>query len=157
MNVKGAGRKNKYDSHIKPYLKKISEMAKNKTESDIAKELGITIQTLCGYKKEHPELVDALRKGQQSLVSELRSALIKKALGYTYQESDTEITIDAEGNERKKKIIHERYSPEDTGAIHLLLKNYDRDNWSNDWKSLEIKQAQLEIDKRLADLKAQGW
>lgn len=158
MNIKNAGRKNKYDTHIKPFLKDIAEYAKIKTESDIAKELGVSFQSFLTYKKEHKELAEALKKGQQSLVSELKSAIIKKAFGYVYEEEDTEFGVDENGKPIfKRKVIHKKHIPEDIGAIHLLLKNYDKDNWSNDWKALEIKQKQLEIDQKIAELKEKGW
>lgn len=152
------GRKNKYESHVKPFLNKVTEYARTMLERDIAKALGVSADSFITYKKEHPELDEAVKKGQQCLVADLRSALIKKAFGYDYEEEDTEFTTDEDGSVKcKRKVIHKRHMAEDIGAIHLLLKNYDKDNWSNDWKAFEIKKEQLEIDKKIAEMKAQGW
>lgn len=143
-------RKNKYDSHVKPQLEEIRKWVLDLNERQIAAKLGITQQTLEKYKREHPELKEALIKGRQDLIFELKDSLRKKARGFYYTETKTFIK-DEDGHKTKTIEKHEKYSPPDTGAIHLLLKNLD-DNWHNDdmetikQKRKALKQADEKIE-----------
>ena len=50
-------RKNKYFSHVKPYLKIISSWCEQEfSDEEIAKKLGVAYSTLRTYMKKHPEL-----------------------------------------------------------------------------------------------------
>lgn len=40
-----AGRKSKYDTHIKPHLNWIEQMCQTMTEEQIAKSLGVSVST----------------------------------------------------------------------------------------------------------------
>ena len=145
-----AGRKNKYETHIKPYLKKIPKWYLTKTETQIANELGITIQSWIKYKNQYPELAECLQTSKEDLVDELKGILKKKAQGFYYTEK-TKTVIKEGGKESKKIEEKEKYSQPDTGAIHLLLKNLDPE-WRNDDKqTMELKRQQVEIMKQKAE------
>lgn len=138
------GRKNKYITHVKPYLPEINEWSKSMTEEQICKKLGVGKSAWSEYKKEYMELSEAIKKGRQDLVIELRSALIKKAIGYEYEER--KYYTDETGKKRMEKTV--RYSHPDVAAINLALKNYDRDNWSNDPQMQRIREEELELKKK---------
>lgn len=144
------GRKNKYETNIKPHLKEVRELAANLTEYQIARKFGVTPQSLESYKKNYPELLEALRDGKKDLVNELKMTLIKKAKGFTYTESKQ--TLREEGGKKIKVVEkYEKYAQPDTGAIHLLLKNLD-DSWRNDDKeTIDQKRKQLELAERKVD------
>lgn len=149
------GRKSRYESHVQPNLGKIAEWYTEMDEGAIAKRLGVARSTFEKYKAEHKELRDALTYGKQELVSDLKSALKKKAKGFYYDETKTCIRQDGNGKEVKVVEKYKRYAPPDLGAIHLLLKNLD-DEWRNDDKAtLEIKKEQLEIAREKAE--ATAW
>ena len=141
------GRNNRYKTHVEPYLKEIAEWYQFLNENQIAKRLGISPRSFENYKCEHPELRQALTYGKESLVEELKLTMKKKALGYEYTERKT--VIRDEGG-RKVKVIEEylRYAHPDTGAMHLLLKNYDPDNWANDPQMLKLREKELELQER---------
>lgn len=141
------GRPNKYKTHVEPYLEEISEMALNMNEAMICKQLGVGITAWNDYKKKYPQLIEALRKGRRKLVTDLRSTLINKAKGFSYNEKK----IVKEGGEIVREEIYTRMSLPDVAAINLALKNYDPDNWSNDPQLLKIKQEELELKKQQAD------
>ena len=145
------GRKNKYYTHVEPNLMKILEMCKTMTEQQIAEQLGVGYSTFMEYKKQFPELTETLKKGRQNLVAELRSALIKKAKGYDYTE--TEVTRE-NGVITKRVEKHKSFGP-DVAAINLLLKNYDKDNWANDPQTLELRKKELELRER--QVEANEW
>lgn len=145
------GRKSKYETHVKPYLQQIEEWYQDLDERQIAEErLGIAVSTFENYKKKYPELREALKKGRQQLVSELKASLKKKAKGYTYEETKT--TIRDEGGKKVTTIEKiKKYAHPDTGAIHLLLKNYDP-TWTNDDQTtIDLKREQLELAKQKAE------
>lgn len=142
-----AGRKSKYDTHVKPYLSQIKEWAANATEKDIAKNLGIALSSFMDYKNRYPELQEALTYGQQNLIMDLKSALILSAKGYKYEEKTITKTLE-DGTVMK---ISEKYSPVNTGAAAFLLKNLDKNNWSDNWQTIEFKKEELELKKKLAE------
>ena len=142
-----AGRKNKYETHVKPNFEKIKKWYLTKTETQIAKKLGVTIQSWCKYKKDHPELMECLKESKEDLCDDLKGILKKKAQVYYYTEK-TKTVINDNGKEIKKIEEKERYAQPDTGAIHLLLKNFD-DEWRNDdLQTMELKRQQVDLQQR---------
>jgi len=76
-----AGRKSKYETHVKPYLSLIQSLRiEGKTELDIAKVLEIKWETLDKYRKEHKELMEALKISKDILIARLETTLFEKAL-----------------------------------------------------------------------------
>lgn len=145
------GRKSVYDTVIFPNINKIEEWVKSgATEKQICEALGISVSAF-NVHKEKTELKEALKKGRSSLVLDLRSEMIKKAFKHTLETKKTYVTQDENGSTKKHTEITTKEVDGDTGALHLLLKNYDKDNWKNDWDSYELKQAELELKKKLAD------
>lgn len=145
------GRKSVYDTVIFPNINKIEEWVKSgATEKQICEALGISVSAF-NVHKEKMELKEALKKGRSSLVLDLRSEMIKKAFKHTLETKKTYVTQDENGSTRKHTEITTKEVDGDTGALHLLLKNYDKDNWKNDWDSYELKQAELELKKKHAD------
>lgn len=142
------GRKNKYESHVKPYLKQIQEWYGDLDERQIAVEkLGIAVSTFENYKKKYPELQEALKKGKQTLIGDLKASLKKKAKGFYYEETKT--CIREEGGKQVKVVEkYKKYAQPDTGAIHLLLKNLDEDWHNDDQSTIDLKRKQLELTER---------
>lgn len=145
------GRKSKYETHVKPFFPEILEMCRTMTEQQIAEHLGVGYSTFMEYKKQFPELTEILKKGRQNLVAELRSALIKKAKGYEYTETETTL----EYGEVTKVVEKNKKYPPDVAALNLLLKNYDKENWANDPQALEIRKKELELRER--QVEANEW
>lgn len=141
------GRKNKYETHVKPHMKDIPKWYETMTESQIAKKLGVSVASFEIYKNRYEELRECLRTSKETLIDDLKGTLKMKAKGFNYKE--TKKTIRSVNGE-KVVIVEEfeKYAQPDTGAIHLLLKNLD-ESWHNDDKAtLNIKQKQLELTER---------
>ena len=83
------GRPNKYISHVQPKLEEIEKLCLTMTEKQIAEYLGVGYSSWCDYKTKYPELTEALKKGREALVHELKSSLIRKAKGFNYTEKKT--------------------------------------------------------------------
>ena len=141
------GRNNKYETHIKPNLEQIKEWIETQTEKQICERLGVAVSTFENYKAKHKELQEALLQGKQDLVSELKSALKKKAKGFEYEEQKT-IIRQYDGKRTEVVEKYKKYAVPDTVAIHLLLKNLDKD-WTNDDKTtIELKKRQMDINEK---------
>lgn len=148
------GRKNKYESHVKPYLSQIAEWYETMTEEQIAVKLGVSVASFENYKSIYPELKDCLTNAKRAFCVELKDALKKKAIGFHAEETKT--SIRQEGSKEIKVIEKtKKYYPPDTGAIHLLLKNLDPE-WRNDDKeTMDMKKAKLELERLKAE--AENW
>lgn len=139
-----AGRKTKYFTHVEPYLENISEWAQTMTEAQIAKKLSVGYRNFCEYKSKFPQLEQAIKRGRSNLVIELKSVLIKRAKGFFFEEK--KITENPDGTQ--KIVTTQKYMPPDVASINLLLKNYDKENWSNDPKSLDLRRKELELREK---------
>lgn len=86
MKNKG-GRKSKYQTHVEPMLFKIECWARDGLiDEQIAKKLGIAYSTFREYLNKFPALSAALKKGKEVVDYEVENALLKRALGYEYDE-----------------------------------------------------------------------
>ena len=148
-----AGRKNKYDTHVKPHLAQIKEWASNATEKEIAKNLGIALSSFMDYKNKYPELQQAIKSGQQDLIMDLKSALVQSAKGCTLEEKTITKTLE-DGSVMK---ITQKPVPINTGAAIFLLKNLDKDNWADNWHSVKQKEEELALKKMLAENQVNDW
>lgn len=143
-----AGRKSKFDSHVRPYLKQIAEWKKSgATDEEIAVALDIAVSTFSDYKNKYSELSDALRAGKKAVVLNVKAALYKKAIGFEYEEM--------RGVKKDGKIVStevfKRYSPPDTTAAAMLLRNYDEEWRDKDSIQTDFKKQEIEIKKALAE------
>lgn len=145
------GRPDKYKTHVEPHLEEIKELSTYMTEKQIAYALGVAYSSFRTYKKKYPALVASIKKGRQELITDLRSTLIKKAKGFTYEEKK----VVKAGGMIVKEEIYTKASTPDVAAINLALKNYDPDNWANDPQALKLKKEELELKK--IKLESEEW
>ena len=149
-------RKNAYDTIIKPAFDYIGKQIKNGAEEkQVCKAIGISEDTWYKYKASKPEFAELIKNNRQLLVTDLRGALVKKAFGYNYEEEKMYKTIDKDGNEVVKVEKYRKHLPPDVAAINLCLKNYDKENWSNDPRADDFRREELEL-KRLK-LDSEVW
>lgn len=148
------GRRDLYAELVLPRLAEITEWIGVTDEATIARRLGVSARSLGKYKNEHPELRDALRKGRESLVEDLKVSLKKKARGFSFTETKTTVRQE---NGKKVTVVEkfDRYSPPDTGAIHLLLKNLDPTWRQDDRETMDLKARKLDLEEKKTD--AEDW
>lgn len=94
------------------------------TEKQIAKNMGCSLSTLNAWKKDHPEILQSLKKGKEVSDFEVENALYKRATGYEIEETVTKTVKGKEVTETVKKRI-----PPDTTAAIFWLKNRRPDRW----------------------------
>lgn len=146
------GRKSKYDTEIKPHLKEIEQAVKNgATVSEIATAFNIAESTIYKYKAEKTEFSAAFARGRASIVIEIRGALLKKALGYEYEEEKRVGRKDASGENIVVVEKYKKHQPPSETAAAMLLRNYD-ENWlDKDSATTQLKQQEFELRKAIAD------
>lgn len=148
------GRKGKYQEWLTPEgLLKIEGWARDGlTDEQIARNIGITPKTLYEWKNRFRELSEALKKGKEVVDRQVENALLKRALGYKYDE----ITYE---NGKETKRVTKEVQPDTTAQI-FWLKNRRPDKW-RDRKELDANVnhsnnpfQELSVDelKKLADL-----
>lgn len=128
-------------------------------EKDIAQKLGISVATLENYKNKYPEFAEAMQEAKQAVVSDVFSALLKRAKGYEYQEKKV-YTRQEDTKDGPKSVtyteITKKQEPPNVAACSLLLKNLDREHdWSDNPTMLAIKREEVELKKKLAE--AESW
>lgn len=142
------GRKSKYNDYVKPRLDEIKRWAAaGATETEICSALGVSVSSFNEYKNKYSELSDSLRAGRQNVVLNIKAALYKRALGFNYEEK-----IGRSNNKDETSTeIHVRYSPPDTTAAAMLLRNYCEDWRDKDKTTADFKAQELQIKKVLAE------
>lgn len=145
------GRKSKLDI-IKDNLEHIEKWAKlGATEEQIAESLGVSRSAFSEYKKQYPELNDLIKKARMNLVIELKGTLVERAKGFTYEEKKQYIKKDeVTGNKTQYTEISTKQALPDVAALNLCLKNWDKE-WQNDPALYELKKAELELRKKMAE------
>lgn len=156
------GRKSKYESHVKPHFEQIDKWLNNgASEKQCAENLGIAYATWNNYKTKYSEFYELCSKPRTTLVDDLRSALVKRALGFEYEEKKQFITQEVDPVTKKpvgkpvmKTEIYTKKALPDTTAIFGALNIYDED-YVKDRKQYELKQQELEL-RRLSSA-AKDW
>lgn len=141
-----------YETNVKPYLDQIPEWYKTMTVRQIAAKLGISKTTLYNYAQKYPELQTALDGGKDSLVDDLRNSIKKRARGYNWDEVQTTVNYDENGNETGRTVkTTTRHVPPDLGSAHLLLKNMDPEWHDADQVTIQQREKELQIKQQKAD------
>ena len=120
------------------------------TDEQIAGNIGINTSTLYDWKNKFSKISEALKKGKEVVDIQVENALLKRALGYEFQETRVEKS-DKDGT----KIIQTlKHIPADTTAQIFWLKNRRPDKWRDKPAEGEERKAHpalialLELEKR---------
>ena len=146
------GRPSRYETEIKPYVNDIKEAVEaGATVEEIAAAFNIAVSTLHKYKAEKKELKDAFARGRAKVVFKIKGALLKKALGFEYEEEKRVGRKDKDGENIILVEKYKRYSVPSETAAAMLLRNYDESWRDNDKASAEIKKQETELRKAIAE------
>lgn len=146
------GRPSIYDLKIKPYIQDIRKaVEQGATVEEIAKAYGIAESTLYKFKAEKKELKEAFARGREEIVVEIKAALLKKALGYEYEEEKKLAKRDKDGDSVVFVEKYKKHSPPSETAAAMLLRNYDKEWLDNDQTAKSLKKQELELKKAIAD------
>ena len=112
------------------------------TDEQIAEKLGISVETFYQYVKRYPEFSESLKRGKSPVDVEVENALLKRALGYDYEETTTEYSSleksgkngdKANANKGEWKVVKKtkKFIPPDVTAQIFWLKNRRPDLWKD--------------------------
>lgn len=145
-------RKNFYENNIEPHLDEIRKaVSLGATVEEIANGLGISQSALYNARKKHDELEEAFTSGRQKVIIEIKNALLKKALGFYYDEQRTYITEQENGKKKKHIETYHRYSVPSETAGAMMLRNIDKTWKDHDEITMTLKQQELELRKKIAE------
>ena len=92
------------------------------TDEQIAKNIGISKVTFYDWLKKYPNISNSLKRGKAPVDFEVENALLKRAIGFEYEETETIIEeIDGKQKKRVKRI--KKVALPETSAIIFWLKN----------------------------------
>ena len=97
--------KGKYEYWLTPEgLLKLEGWARDGlTDEQIAENIGICRDTLIEWKKKYSDISDTLKRGKEIIDRQVENALLKRALGYTYNE-DKYVSVPMEQGEYLEKL-----------------------------------------------------
>lgn len=98
------------------------------TDEQIAHNMGISKSTLYEWKKKYSDLSDSLKKGKEVVDRLVENALLKRALGYKYEEVTKEMVEDGTGRLAITKVVTKEVQPDTTAQI-FWLKNRKPNEW----------------------------
>lgn len=133
----------KYHEWLTPDgLSRIEQWAREGlTDDQIAKKMGVNRATLYRWMSEHCDIRDALKKGKAPVDFEVENALLKRALGFEYEETSVEEyeyptgKLDEDGmpvfhKTTRTKTVTKKALPDVTAQIYWL-NNRRPDRWRN--------------------------
>ena len=117
-------------------------------DSEIAKRCGVAYSTLRLWRDKHSAISAALKETKEIIDRMVENALLKRAMGYSYEETTRIYRPDEDGNQKliDTKVIIKEVAPDTTAQI-FWLKNRQRDGWKNDHDKAQIDREKLELEK----------
>lgn len=114
------------------------------TNEQIAHNIGVRRETLYDWCNKYPNISNALKRGKEVVDRQVENALLKRALGYTYDE------VTYEHGEETKRVKKE-VQPDTTAQI-FWLKNRKPTEW-RDRKDIEHS-GNIDIARRAEQIDA---
>lgn len=142
--------KGKYEYWITPEgLLKIEGWARDGlTDEQIANNMGVNKATLYRWKEKYCDICDSLKKGKDVVDRQVENALLRRALGYEYNEVKEKYEYEkiTERTVTKKEVV-----PDVTAQI-FWLKNRKPEKW-RDKPEYEDHSAIDKLDEIIKGLK----
>lgn len=115
------------------------------SDKQIAYNLGICKDTYYKYIKDFPDFSEAIKKGKEVIDFEVENALFKRAVGFEFEETQTEYI--GTGKKAKLKSVKKikKFFPPDTGAIIFWLINRQKTIWL-DRKNINLRSENINVD-----------
>lgn len=99
------------------------------TFQDIANRIGISISTLRMWRREYPDIDNALKKGREIIDYKVENALLKSALGYKTKEVKVTTTIRFGKTVETIKEVTDKEQAPNVSAIQCWLYNRLPNKW----------------------------
>jgi len=95
---------------------------KGATDNEVAEAFGISVRTLHRWKKDHESLADNLIVGKDQADAKVERMLYERAMGYSFEEVETVMEYDADGNRKPAKVkrTQKQYPPDVLAQMYWL-------------------------------------
>ena len=117
------------------------------TDEQIAYNMGISRSTLKEWKAKYPAISAALKESKELVDRLVENALLKRALGYEYDEKTEELTKTEDGTlaMRETKRVRKQVAPDTTAQI-FWLKNRKPDDWRDKPEPTQDQALQVAVE-----------
>ena len=117
------------------------------TDEQIAHNMGISRSTLNEWKAKYAVIADALKSTKEIVDRLVENALLKRALGYEYDEITEELTKTEDGTlaMRETKRVRKQVA-QDTTAQIFWLKNRKPDDWRDKPEPTQDQALQVAVE-----------
>lgn len=137
------------------------------TDEQIAQNMGIHVATLYRWQEKYSDICDALKRGKAPIDQKVENALLKRAIGYQYEEIVTDVEeyptslVDENGDVitksiKKTRTILKTALPDTTAQI-FWLKNRRPDRWRDKPITAEDTSTMEKLDAMLAEVKSHAF
>lgn len=156
LNVekKKSGSRGKFAEWLTPEgLIKIEGWARDGlTDEQIAQNMGIAVRTLYNWKDKYVQIMQSLKSGKEVVDRQVENAMLKRALGYQYDEVTRERVFREETGLFEltvMKVVTKEVNPDVTAQI-FWLKNRKPADW-RDKQDIQHS-GNMEINNPMKDL-----
>jgi len=121
--------KQKYNARLPALAEKYARAGM--IDKQIAKKLGICLASFYKYQIKHIEFMEALKRGKAPVDAEVENSLLKRTLGFEYEETTVEYSPGPKGGKAKPNSIKKTTKmviPDVTACI-FWLKNRKPQRW----------------------------
>ena len=148
MSTIGRGRKGNYAEWLTDEgLATVQGWARDGLTNDqIAQNIGVSGRTFAEWISRFPAISSALKKGKAPVDLQVENALLKRALGYDYEET---VTVELTGGRKQTRKMIKHMAADVTAQI-FWLKNRRPDRWRD--KVEQVQTVENELLQSLMDL-----
>ena len=142
--------KGKYEYWLTPEgLLKLEGWARDGlVDKQIAANIGVSERTFTNWKSKYPSISSVLKKGKEVVDRQVENALLRRALGYEYEEVKEKF----EYGEITERTVTKKEVVPDTTAQIFWLKNRKPDKW-RDKPDYEDTSALDKLDSILKEMR----
>ena len=145
-------RPSRYETEMRPHLDEVRHAVEaGATVEEIAQAFNVHVSTIHAWKARYPEFAAAFARGREKVVIEIKATLLKKALGFEYEEEKRVGKKDATGESIILVEKYKRYCVPSETAAAMLLRNYDKEWLDRDQATTDMKKQETELRKKIAE------
>lgn len=128
-------------------LEKVEGWAREgKIDREIAQEIGISTSTFYNWTNKYVEFLESINRGRKDSRELAEKMVFEHIRGFEYEETDTTIIRDNNGNEQRKVTKKQKKSLPNDRMLQFYLRNRYPDSW-NGKGTIELERLQLENAK----------
>lgn len=153
-------KKTKLETVLIPRAKEIAKLLdEGKSEKNVAEYLGISYSTWKTYKSKLQDYLQNKKDTDDQKLRDVENAMYEAAIGITktVKKAMKVKTVEYDGGKRLKEeerieyYFEDIYIPPSVSAGQFLLKNWDKNNYSNNPAELKQKIEEFEHKKNLEE------